>query len=107
MEAVARARAALPQSQQGELAATSASINLEPSWVAFKAFQPGLLQMSVGGRISDLLGLGDVIFPAILISWARRSDQDSIIPKNILHDQEELPHKESFRVLEVFLVSKI
>ena len=28
--------------------------------------------MAVGGRVSDVLGLGDVAFPAMLVGWARR-----------------------------------
>ena len=35
---------------------------------------PGLLQIATGGRPSDLLGLGDVVFPAMLTGWAQRWD---------------------------------
>ena len=32
-------------------------------------WQPGLLEMVLVGRISDALGLGDIVFPACLVSW--------------------------------------
>lgn len=32
-------------------------------------WQPGLLEMVLVGRISDVLGLGDIVFPACLVSW--------------------------------------
>lgn len=41
------------------------------------AWRPGLLEVSTGGRISDALGLGDVVFPAILAGWALRYDKST------------------------------
>ena len=37
-------------------------------------WQPGLLVVLVRGRVTDGLGLGDVVFPAMLLGWARRYD---------------------------------
>lgn len=37
-------------------------------------WQPGLLVVSINGRITDALGLGDVVFPAMLAGWAHRFD---------------------------------
>eukprot|EP00596_Hydrurales_sp_CCMP1899_P001733 CAMPEP_0119054392 /NCGR_PEP_ID=MMETSP1177-20130426/75032_1 /TAXON_ID=2985 /ORGANISM="Ochromonas sp, Strain CCMP1899" /LENGTH=97 /DNA_ID=CAMNT_0007034605 /DNA_START=1250 /DNA_END=1540 /DNA_ORIENTATION=- len=34
-----------------------------PSW------RPGLFQVVVGGKVSDVLGLADVVFPAMLAGW--------------------------------------
>lgn len=33
------------------------------------AWRPGLLEMVLVGRVSDVIGLGDVVFPACLVSW--------------------------------------
>jgi hypothetical protein len=42
---------------------TVARSKMEGSW------RPGLLEMVLVGRVSDVIGLGDVIFPACLVSW--------------------------------------
>lgn len=42
---------------------TVARSKFEGSW------QPGLLEMVLVGRVSDVIGLGDVVFPACVISW--------------------------------------
>ncbi|CAE7683283.1 SPPL3, partial [Symbiodinium pilosum] len=38
---------------------------------------PGLLEVVLGSRASDVLGLGDVVFPAVLGGWALRRDLQS------------------------------
>lgn len=38
-------------------------------------WQPGLIQVRVGGRLTDGLGLGDIVFPSLLAGWAARFDQ--------------------------------
>lgn len=38
------------------------------------AFSPGLLVIALHGRVSDGLGLGDVVFPSMLAGWAHRFD---------------------------------
>ena len=57
METVARSR----------LPSASGSI----SWL------PGLLEVVVKGRVTDGLGLGDVVFPSMLTGWALRYDRNS------------------------------
>lgn len=42
---------------------TVARAKLEGPW------RPGLLDMVLAGRVSDVLGLGDIVFPACLVSW--------------------------------------
>jgi hypothetical protein len=37
-------------------------------------WRPGLLQVNLNGKVSDALGLGDVIFPSLLAGWALRYD---------------------------------
>lgn len=37
-------------------------------------WRPGLLEMVLVGRVSDVLGLGDIIFPACIVSWGIISD---------------------------------
>ena len=39
-----------------------------------EGFQPGLLQVQLGGRVSDVLGLGDAVFPALVAGFAKRHD---------------------------------
>ena len=39
-------------------------------------WQPGLLTVVLNGRVSDGLGLGDVVAPSLLAGWARRRDLD-------------------------------
>ena len=39
-----------------------------------EGFQPGLLQVRLGGRVSDVLGLGDAVFPALVAGFAKRYD---------------------------------
>jgi len=38
------------------------------------AWQPGLLTVVLKGRVTDALGLGDVVAPAMLAGWCRRYD---------------------------------
>ena len=35
---------------------------------------PGLFEVVVGGRVSDVLGLADVVFPSMLAGWSLRYD---------------------------------
>ena len=54
------------------VAHSSASI---PMLAASEAlWQPGLLTVYLNGKVSDALGLGDVIFPSLLAGWALRFD---------------------------------
>ncbi|KAH8061023.1 voltage-gated potassium channel [Aureococcus anophagefferens] len=38
------------------------------------AFVPGALTVRIGGRVSDVLGLGDCVFPALVAGFAKRYD---------------------------------
>ncbi|KAJ1431417.1 signal peptide peptidase-domain-containing protein [Ochromonadaceae sp. CCMP2298] len=40
-----------------------------------RTWAPGLLVVALGGRVSDGLGLADVVFPCMLASWALRYDE--------------------------------
>lgn len=59
----------------GELIGTAAerikAIFSSSSW------RPGLFEVAVGGRVSDVLGIADVLFPSLLASWALRFDRRS------------------------------
>ena len=48
---------------------TVARAKLEGPW------QPGLLEMVLVGRVSDALGLGDIVFPACLVAWGYSFDK--------------------------------
>ena len=89
MEAVARAKMSLGPATNAAAAtaattttaataaaaaASSAASAAVASAPALFSWRPGLLEVSVGGRVSDVLGLGDVAFPAMLAGWARRYD---------------------------------
>ena len=45
-------------------------------------WQPGVFEVRVNGRISDLLGLGDAVFPALFAIWARRADTASSLSRS-------------------------
>ncbi len=47
---------------------TVARSKLEGPW------RPGLLEMVLVGRVSDVIGLGDIVFPASLVSWGFQSN---------------------------------
>lgn len=47
----------------------AASAGLLPEW------RPGVLEVVLGSRPSDILGLADITFPAALAGWALRQDQ--------------------------------
>ena len=53
----------------------------------------GLFQVVVGGKVSDVLGLADVVFPAMLAGWSIRYDVD----KRTLYERAR---DDSLRVIE-------
>ncbi|KAL1518746.1 hypothetical protein AB1Y20_003031 [Prymnesium parvum] len=71
--AAAAPAAALDAPPPGALADGSLMERVASARVAAD-FQPGLLVVAVGGRVTDALGLGDVVFPSLLAGWARRLD---------------------------------
>lgn len=96
MEAVATAKLGLaqlgaaPSESQSSIAPLAASISevIDASSIWDKlssiiagpgafSWRPGLLEVSTGGRVSDALGLGDVVFPAILSGWSLRRDKEA------------------------------
>lgn len=51
--------------------------SISSSWTSIfspNSWRPGLFEVGVGGHVSDVLGLADVLFPALLTSWALRFD---------------------------------
>ena len=48
-------------------------------------WRPGLFEVAVNGRVSDALGLGDIVFPAILTGWLYRFESDQA-PSNAITD---------------------
>jgi hypothetical protein len=44
---------------------------------ATSTWQPGLFQVQIRGAVSDLLGLGDAVFPSLLATFLRRYDLQS------------------------------
>ena len=71
MEAVAVAKVTAAGSTSS---ATSENVVAAVAGVAASPWRPGLFQVVVSGRVSDALGLADVIFPALLAGWALRFD---------------------------------
>ena len=41
------------------------------------AWRPGLFDIVIGGRVSDVIGIADVLFPAILAGWGYRFSRSS------------------------------
>lgn len=115
MESVARAKINAPAVSEGVnhiadgFNVIQASSSIVSDWQAVlqstlerllspnELWRPGLFQVSVGGRISDVLGIADVLFPSLLATWALRFDM-----KN---DDLEDPNRPTFRaVLAGYLV---
>ena len=65
------------------LASTISSITQMFTHPSFN-WRPGLFEVAVNGRVSDALGLGDVVFPGIFTGWLYRfeSDQAPLKAKN-------------------------
>lgn len=83
MEAVAKTKLNLQQATDTTSVMTtsiqSTSILPHQTFFPFPSFTfqrwtPGLFEVIVNGRVSDALGLGDVLFPAILGTWSKQFD---------------------------------
>jgi hypothetical protein len=89
MEAVARAKISASAVSASASASASAPASLAANSVSaavgsagWSMWRPGLFEIVVGGRVSDALGLADVVFPALLAGWALRFDAASSSPSN-------------------------
>ena len=89
MEAVARAKISASAVSASASASASAPASLAANSVSaavgsagWSMWRPGLFEVVVGGRVSDALGLADVVFPALLAGWALRFDAASSSPSN-------------------------
>eukprot|EP00638_Chattonella_subsalsa_P006547 CAMPEP_0117737042 /NCGR_PEP_ID=MMETSP0947-20121206/2293_1 /TAXON_ID=44440 /ORGANISM="Chattonella subsalsa, Strain CCMP2191" /LENGTH=380 /DNA_ID=CAMNT_0005552455 /DNA_START=542 /DNA_END=1684 /DNA_ORIENTATION=- len=93
MEAVAVAKIAGSSAAAGSVAGTGSPI-VPPSVSFFEtittSWRPGLLEVVVGGRVSDALGLGDVIFPSILAGWALRYDSSKTSATSVVDDESPM-----------------
>lgn len=74
----------LAQSHQGGIVSAAASSSAMGAVAMSKAglsgaasttWQPGLFQVRIRGAVSDLLGLGDAVFPSLLSTFCLRYDQ--------------------------------
>ena len=80
MESVARTKLGLDATASTAVASTTGAVKAAAATATMTfpqpqfGWRPGLFEVSVGGRVSDALGLGDVVFPGILVGWARRFD---------------------------------
>lgn len=70
MEAVARSKLSSPS------VSSSLSSGISP-------WQPGLLEIILGGRVTDALGLGDVVFPSCLVAWAFVADAVAVRNRHV------------------------
>lgn len=73
MEAVALAKAGL----QDAATSTGGAAEVGAASSQAAAWRPGLFSVVLNGRVSDGLGVGDVVFPAILGGWSLRQDVKS------------------------------
>lgn len=78
MEAVATAKISTASSAAPTIPsvdqASISSIASNWQWPKFRPWSPGLFEVSLNRRISDGLGLADVIFPSLLLTWAKRKE---------------------------------
>lgn len=83
MEAVARAKIETSSTPLGSVApsvgsaVTSLVESIRQNW------QPGLFEIVINKKVSDVLGLADVVFPSILAGWALRYDNNKMVSTNI------------------------
>ena len=79
MEAVARAKFSTSDGLAAGTAAGTAGATAAAAVTAavtnWSAWRPGLVEVVVGGRVTDALGLGDIIFPALLAGWCLHFDK--------------------------------
>lgn len=104
MEAVAMAKLEVVQSQvegaqvaqsvspvwggsgaEGTVQGLATQIASLPS-LSLSSWRPGLFEIGVSGRVSDALGVGDVVFPSMLTGWALRTDL--LVPDTSAHFNE-------------------
>ena len=72
MEAVARSKFESSGGTIEEVGPTVESVaNKISKW---QPWQPGLFEIVVGNKVSDVLGLADIVFPSTLAGWAYRFD---------------------------------
>ena len=67
--------------------ATSAMGSVAVQKLTSGSFQPGLLVTKIGDRLGGGLGLGDAVFPSLLVNFVRRFDLD----KSSQSGEERLP----------------
>jgi signal peptide peptidase-like protein 2B len=78
MEAVARSKFETVQSS-----VASSATSIQSTITAINNWQPGLFEIVVDRKVSDVLGLADIVFPSILVGWAYRFDKAINDSKNI------------------------
>ena len=69
MEVVARAKVNVATETVSTAASTAATTTSTT-----QLWQPGLFEVVIGGKVSDVLGIGDALFPSVLAGWAYRFD---------------------------------
>lgn len=73
-------------------------------------WRPGLLEVSVNGRVSDALGLGDIVFPGLLSGWLYRYEsQTELSPSmqsGVIQSLNENPDSEGKQVVEAIEVKE-
>jgi len=83
MEAVARAKVstqiiATPFQTPDNAVNTGVDITGLLQSVFSSSWKPGLFQVVTNGKVSDIFGLGDVVFPSMLVGWAFRFDSRTL-----------------------------
>ena len=112
MEAVARARVGLANSGAESVATVSdgdSNWSLDQVVSAFLTlpiWRPGLFAVSLNGRVTDGLGLGDVIFPSILSTWAVRYDKSAAKPSQAIYPSTVFGFVLGLLLCEVFQIGQ-
>ena len=72
MEAVARSKF---ESSGGTIETVGPTVESVANKISkWQPWQPGLVEIVVGKKVSDVLGLADIVFPSTLTGWALRFD---------------------------------
>eukprot|EP01038_Epipyxis_sp_PR26KG_P004656 gene4656-6543_t len=70
---------------QMESCLTTITSNIQ-IFIHSSTWKPGLFEIIVNNRITDVLGLADIVFPCLLVTWALRYDQHHNKPLLTTHN---------------------
>ena len=80
MESIATAKSSIMPAAAPDSGIVQASSSIVGGSTLANAWKPGLLQVNINNKVTDVLGLGDVIFPSMLAGYTYRKDNGALYP---------------------------